>query len=117
MIFVKINSVGKSKQKTFLRYSHFTITRRGVATGGRERGGGHGCPTLIFEPKSVEQFQFKTSEILLSTGAQKLYGPEISQISPCMLQFLDNIQQFLIFSNYTGKIDHFSLDFLKRSNT
>ena len=61
----------------------------GVATG---RGaGGHGHPTSIFEPKKVSQFQFQTSEILLFTGAQKLYGPEISRFSLCMLRFLDNI--------------------------
>ena len=87
---------------------------RDIASGG---WGWHGPPTSIFEPKKVQQFQFQTSETLLSVGAQNLYGPEISQISPCTRQFLDNIQRLLIFSNNTGEIDHFSLDFLKRSNT
>ena len=49
-------------------------------------------------------------------SAQKLYGPEIPRFSPCMVQFLDNIQRLLIFSNYTGEIDYFWLDFLKMCN-
>ena len=67
--------------------------------------------------RKVQQFQFQTSEGLLFTGAQKLYGPYISRFSPFMLQFLDNIQWLLIFSKCTGEIDHFSLQFLKLSDT
>ena len=51
------------------------------------------------------------------TIVQKLYGPEISQFLPCMLQFLDNLWRVSIFSNYIGEIDHFILDLLKRSDT
>ena len=57
------------------------------------------------ETKQVQQFQFQTLKILLFTlftGAQKLCGPEISRFSPYMLQFLDNIQWLLIFSNNIG---------------
>ena len=79
---------------------HYAFTCRGVAP----RGG-----------RQVQQIQFQTSEILLFTGVQKLYRPEISRFSPCMLQFLDNIQQLLTFSIYRAEIDYFSLDFLKRS--
>ena len=51
------------------------------------------------------------------TGIEKLNGPEISRFLPCMLQFLDNVRRLSIFSNYIGKIDHFTLDLLKRSDT
>ena len=44
-------------------------------------------------------FQFQTSGILLFTGAQKIYRPEISRFLPCMLHFLDNLRRFFIFSN------------------
>ena len=62
--------------------------------------GGHDLLTPISETNKVQQFHFHTSEILFSTRAQKLYGPEISRYSPCMLQFLGNIRRLLIFSNY-----------------
>ena len=94
------------------------IIQRGVptcVTGAQPLGksGGPCSPpsTSIFEPEKVQQFQFQTSEV--SNQSFKLHGPEISRFSPCMLQFLDNIQQLLIFSNYTRETDHFSLDFLK----
>ena len=50
-------------------------------------------------------------------GVQKLYGPEISWFLPCVLQFLDNLWQLFIFSNYLSEIDHFKLGLLKRSDT
>ena len=54
--------------------------------------GGHAPPLISnFEPNKVQQFLFQTSGILLLTGLQKLYGPEISRFLPCMLQFLDNL--------------------------
>ena len=62
-------------------------------------------------------FQFQTSEIFLFTGVQKLFGPKNFTILPCTLQLLDNLQRHLIFSNYIGEIDHFTLDLRKRSNT
>ena len=34
-----------------------------------------------------------------------------------MLQFLDSLWRFFIFSNYKGKIGHFTLDLVKRSDT
>ena len=53
----------------------FCIVDRGVATEGAKEA----CPpTSIFVPKKVQQFPFQTSGILLLTGVQKLYGPEIS---------------------------------------
>ena len=87
---------------------------RGVATGGTR---GPWPPTSISELNKVQQFHFQKSGILLFTGIQKLYGPEISRFLPCMLQFLDNLRRLFIFSNYIGKIGHFTLDLLKRSDT
>ena len=83
--------------------------------------GGEGCrgpcPHLNSKPKKVQQFQFETSRILLFTGVQKLYGPEISRFLPCMVQVLVNLCQLFIFSNYIEEIDHFTLDLLKSSTT
>ena len=56
---------------------------------GRSHCGGHWdhTPTLQFlRQEKVQQFQFQTSKILLLTGAQKLYGPEIPQFLTRMLQ-------------------------------
>ena len=75
--------------------------------------GGHGSLTLISEPKQVQQFQFQTSGVFLFTGVQEIYGPEISQFLPCMLQFLDNLRWHFTFSSYIGEIDHFRLTFSK----
>ena len=72
----------------------------------------------IFEPKKVQQFQLQTSDTLLLTGPQKIYGSHISRFSPCMVRFLDNIQRLLIFSNYIGrKFRKFLLDVLKSFGT
>ena len=101
------------KNKKFL-FDHMTHSIRGVATRGP---GGAWPPTSISKPKEVQQFQFQTSEILLFTVFQKLYGPEISRFLPCMLQVLDSLRQLFIFSNYIGETDHFTLDLLKRSDT
>ena len=67
-------------------------------------------PTSISEPNKVRKFQFETSGILIFTDVQKLYGPEIPQFLPCTVQFLDNLWQLSIFSNYIGEIDQFTLD-------
>ena len=69
----------------------------------------------ISKPEKVQQFQFQTSEILLFTVVQKLYGLEVSRFVPCMLQVLDSFRQLFIFSNYIGKIDHFTLGLLTLS--
>ena len=56
---------------------------------GRSHWGEHGdhTSTLQFlKQEKVQQFQFQTSKILLLTGAQKLYGPEIPQFLTCMPQ-------------------------------
>ena len=42
-----------------------------------------------------------------------LYGPEISQYVPCMLQFSDNLWRFFIYYNYIAEIANFTLDLLK----
>ena len=55
-------------------------------------------PTSISERKKVQQFLFETSGILLLTGVQKLYGPDISSFLPCMLQFLDNLRKVILQS-------------------
>ena len=74
-------------------------------------------PTSVSEPNKVQKFQFQTSGILLFTDVQKLYGPDILQFLPCMLQLLDNLWRLFIFSNYRGKIDHFTLNVLNRFDT
>ena len=45
---------------------------------------------------------------------QKWSGLEISQ---CYLQFLDHSRRLFIFSDYIRRIDHFTLDILKSSDT
>ena len=87
---------------------------RGVATGGPE---GPCSSASNSEPNKVQQFPFQISGILLLTGVQKLYGPEISLFLPCMLQFLDNLWRLFIFSNYILEIDHFKSDLLRRFDT
>ena len=85
---------------------------RGVATKGR-----HSPPTSIPEPNKSQKFHFHTSGILHFTDVQKLFGPEISQFLPGMLQCLDNLWRLFIFSNYyIREIDHFTLDLLERSD-
>ena len=49
-------------------------------------------------------------------GGGVVGGPKISQLLPCMLQFLDNLCRIFIFSTYIGEIDHFMLDLLKSSD-
>ena len=70
-----------------------------VGGGGGEGTGGVMDHTSIPEPNKTEPFQFQTSEILIFTGVQKLYGTEISRFLPCMLQFLANLRRTFIFSN------------------
>ena len=74
-------------------------------------------PTSISEPDKFQEFQFQTSGILLLMGVQKLYGPEISQVLPCMPQFFENSRWLFIFSNYIREIVYFTLDLVKRSDT
>ena len=87
-----INTIYKTK----LFYIITTIS--GIATG---RAGGLGGPwsllTLIYGPNKVQKSQFQTSGILLFKDIQRLYGPEILQVLPSMLQLLDNLLRFLIF--------------------
>ena len=98
---------------------------RSVAFGGEGVQGAMTHPPLpppppyssISERNKVKKFQFQTSRILLLTNVQKLHEPEISQFLPCILQFLDNLWRLSNFSSYIGKIDHFLLDLLKRSDT
>ena len=80
-------------------------------------GGGMTSPTSISEPNKVQKCQFQTSGMLLFTDVQKVYGPEILQFLPRMLEFLDNLWRVFTFSNYIEEIDHFTLDLLKRSDT
>ena len=71
-----------------LMVHHLTLYQRstGAYPPGKLGGGGgqgrHGCPTSISEPNKVQQFHFRTSGILLFTGVQKLYEPEISGFLP-----------------------------------
>ena len=98
--------------------SSFCTCVRGIATGGDQEG--HAPPLLNSnsKPKTVQQFQFQISGILFFMGVQKLYGPEFYNFySVYMLQFLYNLWQHFIFSNYIWEIDHFMLDFLKMSST
>ena len=62
---------------------------RGVATkvgGGCRRG--HG-PRLQF---------LNQTGVLYFMGVNKLYGPEISRLLQCMLQFLDNLLMFFLIT-------------------
>ena len=97
---------------------------RGVATGlGALGGGGGGGGGGPIPPPPPPRFNFrtkqgpKTSAILLLTALQKLYGPGISPFLPCVLQFFSNLRRLLIFSNFIGEIDQFTLHFLKRFDT
>ena len=81
-----------------------SIDDRVVATG----ESGRPCPappsppprhTSISKPNKVQKFQFQTSGILLFTDVQKLYGPEISEFLPYMLQFWGNLWWLFTFSN------------------
>ena len=65
---------------------------------------------------SLKNYKFQMSGLLLFTGVQKLYRPEISRFLPCVLPVLPNLRELLIFSNYIGETDHFMLDILKRSD-
>ena len=71
-------------------------TCRGVATaggGGVVRGqGGYG-------PKQGPAVSVSNIRDIAFTDVQKLYGPEISQFLPCMLQFLTNLRRIFILSN------------------
>ena len=90
---------------------------RGVATGGNRGSQPPPPPTSVLEPNKVQLFKFQISRILLFMCVQKLCGREISKFLPCVLQVLENLQHLFIFSNYIGKIDHFTLDLLKRSDS
>ena len=79
------------------------------------------CPsplpsTSIFETNKDQKFQFQTSRLLFFTDVQKLYGSEIPQFLPCMLQFLDNIWRLFFTNNIvgpSGKVRYLTLDLLK----
>ena len=74
-------------------------------------GGGGKSPHFNFQSPKL---QFQTSAILHLTDVQELYGPKVSQVLPCMLQFSDNIWRN--FFNHIGVIDHFTFDLMKRSD-
>ena len=50
-----------------------------------------GAELLLFENHSHSSSRHHQE---LFTGVQKLYGTQISQFLPCMLQFLQNLQLF-----------------------
>ena len=72
-----------------------------------------GSPTSIFEPNKVQKFQFQTSricsKIIIRTRNFIIFTVYITIFG----QFLAAFR----FSNYIGKIDHFTLDLLKSSDT
>ena len=83
-------------------------------------GGGHGGPGPLrfnFRAKQGPKISASNIKNIAFLDVQELYGPDISQLLSCMLQFLDNLWRLFIFSNYVGEIDHFTLDLLKRSDT
>ena len=63
-------------------------------------GGGGAGLTSTPEPKKVQKFQFQTSGMLLFTDVQKLYGPEISKLLPCMPQLLDILWRLSNFRHF-----------------
>ena len=97
-----------------IRKPDFWTLVRGVATGVVR-----GAWPSHFSFQTTQGPTVSVSNIrqLLLIDVQKLCGPEIPRFSPCMLQFFGNMRRLLIFSNYTREIDHFTVDFLKRSDT
>ena len=100
----------KLKQKFWILLKDFVpvclqapFNDRGVATGRGGGAGGH-TPPSISEPNKVQLVQFQTSNMLLFTGVQNYTDQKFH----CILQVLDNLRQFFIFSNYIGEIDHFT---------
>ena len=45
----------------------------------------------------VKKLSVSNLKVLLFTHVQKLYGPEISQYLPCLLQILNQLRQLFIF--------------------
>ena len=80
---------------------------RGIATGGLMRP----ClpsPLLFPNQTRSNSFSFKHQEC----SFLQVFRPELSRFLPHLLQFLDNLRRPLIFSNYIGEVDHFTLDLL-----
>ena len=104
----------KNREESFVKENfgswRISFIYRGVVTGGRGAGGPW-PPHFSFWTKQGPIFSVSV------TGSQKLYGPEISQFLPCILQVLDNLRQLFIFSNCIGEMEHFTLDLLKRFGT
>ena len=83
-----------SSLKSCLQYA-----RASLGGGGRS-GKKPWFPHFNFRTKQgPKTFQFQASGILLFTGVQKIYRPEISRFFTCMLHFLNNLRRFFIFSN------------------
>ena len=76
-----------------------------------------------FQIKQVPTVSVSNTGVLLYRGVIRtrnyttLYGPEMSQFLPYILQFLDNLWWLYIFFKYIGETDYFRLDLRKRSNT
>ena len=109
-VFSKLNSYLTSFLLVVPHYGNgrgWLISRNADHQQGRSHWGGDqggACPpypptpfTSISKPNKVQQFLFQTSEMLLFTGVQKLYGPEIPRFLTCMLQFLVNLHRLFIF--------------------
>ena len=80
---------------------------RGIATGGLM---GPCLPSPLQFPNQTRSnsFSFKHQECCFL----QVFRPELSRFLPHVLQFLDNLRRPLIFSNYIGEVDHFTLDHL-----
>ena len=121
-----LTDVLQNRCSKFIRLKICNFIKKETATyvfSGAQPLGGTGVhsplppPTSVLEPNKVQLFKFQISRILLFMCVQKLCGREISKFLPCVLQVLENLQHLFIFSNYIGKIDHFTLDLLKRSDS
>ena len=69
---------------------------RGVATGGPR---GAMAPYFNFRTKQGPNISVSNIRDIVFRNIQKLYGTEISQFLPCMLQILDNLWRFFTFFN------------------
>ena len=88
------------------------ITRQGCSHLAEETW----LPPLQFPNQTrSKRFSFKHQDIAFY-GCSEIIRTRNFTVFTVHATILDNLWQFLIFSNYIGEIDHFTFDLLKRSN-
>ena len=73
-------------------------------------------PNFIFRTKQGPKVAVSNIMEYCFYGCLEIIRTKNFTILPYMLQFLNNLPRFFIFSNYIWGIDHFKLDFLKTSD-